>query len=286
MKIFFYTLFLLLFSATFTACHSKGNEAQNTTVGSDTLRTDTDITVLALLPTIDCLPYYYANQQGYFARQGLNIRVVSYTSQWDCDTAIIGNTAAIGVTDQQRVEHYKSQHQSLTILHTLPRQYALIVCGRLRLKTLKDLKLRTIGQTRLSQVAHWSQLVEQAAGIPSGEAMRPQVNDLFVRTSMLNENQLDAALLPEPYATVARLAGHKLLWTSPAEPQFTCLVMRDKDHNGVKNTKQRLLAAYNMAVDSLNARGKEAVRHILTETYRLQPTAIDSLKWPRLTRVN
>jgi len=245
-------------------------------------KADAGKVTLALLPTMDCLPFYYAAERGFFAQQGLDVKVLTFTSQWDCDTAITGRTQAIGATDLVRVATLTRQGHRLTSLQALEREYRLMVCGKLRLRTLAQLRLHTVGASRRSAADYWWREAMAKAGIPIGDALRPQINALPVRTAMLDENQLDAALLPEPYATKARLAGHKQLWQSPASPKLACLAALSQS-KGLKEKYAALRRAYNMAADTLNQRGREAVRSILQATYKIPAAVVDSLAWPKFS---
>lgn len=262
------------------SCQSSTEKSHSQPAQHIATANDTSIVALALLPTMDCLPYYYAAERGYFSRHSLTVRVLSFDSQRDCDTAIIGRTQAFGVTDEKRLAAMAREGQQLEAVQSLPRQYSLVVCGHLRIKSLPQLALHTIGASRISAAQYWLEKVAAVAGIPPANVMRPQINSLHLRTTMLDEDQLDAAILPEPYASMARAAGHRVLWTSAAEPVMACLVV-GKLHKRADVQANALLKSYDMAVDSLNARGKGAARDILLGTYGLTPAAVDSLTWPK-----
>lgn len=241
---------------------------------------DTAEVALALLPTMDCLPYYYAAERGYFAREGVVVKVYSYPSQWAVDTAIIGTPGAVGVTDVERVAHYRQQGVALDTIGTpWHRDYALVVCGTLRLRKVADLRRRTVGASRQSAVDVWCRKVMKEAGIADDDILRPQINSVALRTSMLHQNQLDAALLPEPYITIAKGHGHKVLWRTPAEPALTCLARKQQRGAAAAREMAALQRAYRRAVDSLNVGGKAAASELLRTTYGLSAAEVDSLPW-------
>lgn len=52
---------------------------------------DTDSTAirLGLMPTIDCLPFYYADSTGIFDSLGINVKLITFESAIDADTSFV-----------------------------------------------------------------------------------------------------------------------------------------------------------------------------------------------------
>ena len=44
---------------------------------------------VAVTPTLDCLPLYLAEQEGWFEREGVSVQLRPYTAQMDQDTALL-----------------------------------------------------------------------------------------------------------------------------------------------------------------------------------------------------
>ena len=54
---------------------------------------------IAVLPTLDCLPLYVAQELGLYDTTLVDVRLKPFTAQMDCDTALMGTTAEGAVTD-------------------------------------------------------------------------------------------------------------------------------------------------------------------------------------------
>ena len=284
--------FLFCMSAPFlllTACHD-GNEgkegAANDSIVNvgDSLSRDSDALVIALTPTVDCLPVYYAKQSGIFQTLGLKVNVLTYRSQFDCDTAMLGATAMGGATDLVRLHYYADKRQPLAAVTSTDGNWKLLACGKLRIKKTALLKERMISIARFSASDYFSKVALDAARMDYSDVFRPQINDVYLRTSMLNNNQIDAAMLPEPLATKARLAGHRVLYaTTEKSENMGCLAFKpsflaEKDS---LNRVKLLLQGYNQAVDEINQKGKIACVDILLKQYELAPQVVDSLSLPK-----
>ena len=273
----------------FTACHDSNPETEDAANDSivnvgDSLQRDSDALVLALTPTVDCLPLYYAKQSGVFQTLGLKVNLLTYRSQFDCDTAMLGSTAMGGATDLVRLHYYADEHRPLSAVTSTDGVWKLLVSGKLRIKKTTLLKERMISVARFSASDYFSKVALDAARMKYRDVFRPQINDCCLRTSMLNNNQIDAAMLPEPMATKARLAGHRVLYaTTEKSEKMGCLAFKpdfltEKDS---LNRVQLLLKGYNQAVEEINQKGKAVCADILKSQYGLAPQVVDSLVLPK-----
>ena len=75
-KLFFFISSLLI-AVAFASC----GQTKNTADGKDST-----ILTLGVLPTIDCLPFYYADSVGLFDFYGLKMNLVTFDAAMDADT--------------------------------------------------------------------------------------------------------------------------------------------------------------------------------------------------------
>ena len=59
---------------------------------------------IGVLPTMDCLPLYVAKERRLFDTLGVDIRLKPYTSQIDCDAALLKGRIEGTVTDLVKTE--------------------------------------------------------------------------------------------------------------------------------------------------------------------------------------
>ena len=112
------------------------------------------------------------------------------------------------------------------------------------------------------------------------DVYRVQINDVQIRLRMLLNNEMDAMLLPEPQATKARLEQHVLLMDSRDKNlQLGAIAFRQKAMKKPRRQDQlkKFLQAYNIAVDSINARGVQHYARILTKYCHVDNKTIAAL---------
>ena len=273
----------------FTACQGESSTAEEAVTDSvlnvsDSLLRDSNALVLALTPTVDCLPVYYAQQSGIFKTLGLKVNLLTYRSQFDCDTAMLGTTADGGATDLVRLHYYAHEGKPLSAVTSTTGNWQLLVCNKLRIKKTALLKERMIAVARLSASDYFSNEALKAARMEYNDVFRPQINDYYLRATMLNGNQVDAAMLQEPYATQARLSGHRVLYaTSDKSADMGCLAFKTSflDVKDSLNRVQLLLQGYNQAVNEINKKGKATCAQILKDDYQMSSQVVDSLTLPK-----
>ena len=71
---------------------------------------------VALVPTMDNLPLYYAKETGIYDSLGLNIELLTYSSAMDCDTAFTNGEADGVVSDIVKANLWRSRGDSVKVV--------------------------------------------------------------------------------------------------------------------------------------------------------------------------
>lgn len=265
------------------ACSPPATQQPPATDTDSTQHRDTTALVVALCPTAGSLPLYYAADKGLFSQNGVAVELKEYLSQADCDTAFLNKSADGGLTDLVSVSHHNRHGAQLEVVSGTDGEWTLLTGAGLRIKDIRQIKRHSVAWTRFTAPHYLMVSALKAAGIDLAEVFPVQINDLELRTRMLNNNQIDAALLPEPFAATARSRGHRAVSLGTKPPALGCIAFRREATTNDRKKKQiaLLLKAYDQAVDSINAQGKKRIAPIITRHFRLDAAAFDSLKLPR-----
>lgn len=239
------TCLLSLLFLCFSCCQNNNNT-----------NADTDSTAikLGLMPTIDCLPFYYADSTGIFDSLGINVKLITFESAIDADTSFVkGHIDAIA-SDLVKVCLWEETDSIHTIMSGNLNLW-LVTSRNARILKAESLREKIIGITRHSAVDFFTDKVLESVDMNSIDLNKPQINNLRLRTLMTDQNQYDGSVLPEPYASEAVARGAKRLKSSDDLhlSGMLCVAVSDSLYKHKGNETSKLKMAYDKAVEELNA---------------------------------
>ena len=242
-------------------------------------REDSAALKVAVLPTLDCLPIYLAEDHEMFDTVA-DIRLKQFTAQMDVDTALLNDRVELGVTDLVRAERMMKQDSLIEYLTATNAYWQLIANRVARITDLKHLADKMLAMTRYSVTDLLGDLAVDSAKLKPERVFRIQINDVNVRLKMLENNEIDALLMTEPQAAQARLLKHKvLLDTRKQDMQMGAIVMRSKVL-AERNRKVQLkvfIKGYNAACDSINKYGISHYRDLVMKYCKVKREAVDTI---------
>ena len=229
---------------------------------TEKVKMDTDSTALKLgvLPTMECLPFYYADSIGIFDSLGIDVKLVTFEAAMDgivkdlvkeCIWRGNGDTAHVAMVGDLRLW--------------------LVTAPKARLLKAESIKEKIIGITRHSSVDYFADKILESVKLQSTELNKPQINNLRLRGLMVDQDQYDGAILPEPYASEAVARGAKRL-TGTEDLKLTnllCVLFNDSVSQVRKDEIQKIRQAYDMAVLALNTDTLSNVLDFIPEQQRI-----------------
>ena len=232
------------------------------------------------MPTMDCLPLFVAKAEHLFSDQGVDVRLKLFTAQMDCDTALAGGSVEGAVTDLVRAERLKRLGTPLRYV-TLTNAYWQLYSNRMqRINRLPQLDDKMLLMTRYSATDLLADLAIDSARLQPERVFKIQVNDVGIRLKMLLNNEIDAVLLTEPQASLARQAHHRMLMDSRSSAlQLGVVAFREKALANKQRKAQlgMFLKGYNQAVDSLNRYGMKRYGHLAAKYCKVREEQLDSV---------
>ena len=274
MKHISYLIVLLLLCA--CSKEQTKEEVQQVTVGG----LDDDVLRIAVTPTLDCLPLYLAQQEGWFTREDISVQLIPYQAQMDQDTAIERRRVHVMTTDTERMAWLQQHDTPVEQVATTTLSWQLITNKAARLTLLTQLDDKMVAMTRHSATDMLAQQAIDQAGLQSEHVFRIQINDINVRLSMLQNGIMDAMFLPEPQATLARLDGHPVLMSTEETGQHLGVLVFRSDvmaDTAMHSRVERFVKVYQQASDSIAARGLANYRSLIASTCHVRPEIVDSI---------
>lgn len=235
---------------------------------------------VGVLPTIDCLPMFIIKERAWIDTAKADVRFRDIESHIAADDALRRGKIEGSVTDIVRAERMKRQGLALTYVASTPLSWQFITNKKARIKELKQLTDKMIAVSRFSATAMLADMAVDSSRLKSEVVFRVQVNNPQIRLKMLLNNEMDAVLLPEPQATVARLAGNPVIMDAKNKDlRMGAIVFTDKAMNESRRRSQidAFVKAYNQACDSINRYGIASYAGIIKKYMDVDDRTVRSL---------
>lgn len=222
---------------------------------------------IGALNNISSLPIWVAEKDSIFDSLKVDINVVDYSDQLDCDVAFAGNKVNIEITDPKRADWLKQEKKtSFTELYKLPMPYAMIANHKARLSSISQLKDKMLAVTRLSTFYDQAYHCIDSVGLKRDSVYVVQINNHNVALQMLQNNELDATFLTEPYATLSKIMGHNSLYAQPSA-KAVLIARTDADKKEMKKFQQ----AYDEALKRIRRNGVKYYTKLISERCQCSP---------------
>ena len=273
----FLFLCLLLFLLMPVAC----GEGSGGPTAEEVARRDSAAFHVAVMPVADCLPLHFAQRTGMFDSLGVDVRLHTLTSQLDIDTALLRGHVMLAYSDLIRaIVIQQADTCPVVAVAAVDGDLALVTPRRGRVRTIPQLRERMVAVARHSITDYWSDRLTDTASMERDAIFRPQINAVGVRTAMLINGTMDAAFLPEPYATQMTLLGAKChLSTHQLQPRLAAFVAAAPAMTDTARRRQLALClrAYDLAAARLNADGRDSLPSMLRQLCHVPDSLADSL---------
>ncbi len=243
-------------------------------------REDSAALKVAVMPTLDCLPLYVARFYNLFDTLGADVRLKPFTAHMDCDTALARGRVEGSITDLVRGQRLSAMGTPLTYVTATNAYWQLITNHNARISNLKHLDDKMVAMTRFSATNLLCDYAVDESGLNSENVFRVQINDVDIRLRMLQNNSMDAMLLTEPQATVARVGGHRVLRDSRSlDIRLGAVAFRAEalEDSTRKWQMDVFVRAYNMACDSIAKYGLAKYRQLVAECCGVSRETADSI---------
>lgn len=225
---------------------------------------------LGVLPTMECLPFYYADSIGLFDSLGVNVHLVTFDAAMDADTAFVNGKIDGIVTDLVKACIWQGQGDTAMVAMVGELRMWLITASKARLLKAESLREKIIGITRHSAVDYFADKILESVKLQSIDLNKPQINNIRIRGLMVDQDQMDGAILPEPYASEAVARGaRRLNGTEEMKvANLMCVLFNDSIHQARKREIENIRSVYDQAVTALNADTRSNVLEYIPKEHR------------------
>lgn len=260
-----------------TAC--KGNQ-QPATEESLTLR-------ISVLPIIDTLPLYVAQQEGYFAEHELEVELIPVASAPESAQMVASGQVDGTINETLTVMLFNQEKIQLQAVRYALRpamgygHFFILASGKSKITTPEEFAGVEIGVSQGTVIEYVTERLLSAQGLSAEEIKTVPVPKISDRMSLLASGKISAATLPDPLGALAVQSGAVIVTDDSSHPEygFSIYSFRADVIHAHPEAIQGFLAAIDQAIDLINSDPTQFTS-ILSDNGIVPPPLLDAYKVP------
>lgn len=215
---------------------------------------------LGMLPIIDNLPFWVAQEKGYFRDAGLDVELIPFSSAVERDSALTAGKIDGGVGDLLAVASLRNAGTPVKAVSLAmgarpgESRFAVLSSPDSGIRTAEQLKNVEIAVSLNSVIEYTTDKLLQHQGLKAEEIKKVSIPKVPLRLEALLTGKVKAATLPDPLATLAVIRGARIIADTMNDNVAQTVIMINEDLL-TRNLPavQKLLGAYARAVEDVRA---------------------------------
>lgn len=244
---------------------------------------------VGLLPVLDVLPFFVADEAGYFEEAGLDVELIPVSGPLELFQLMLAGGADMVLTDVTTTVIFNQEAPQVQIVAQARRAYPdaplfrVLAAPNSGFTSPEDLQGVEVAISENTIIQYITRRILENAGLATADlAYRPEPN-ILVRFQLLMEGTLKAATLPDPLAQAAIEAGAILIADDSAlsEQQFSqSVLVFDTDFvDDNPDAVQGFVRAWMLAAEDINA-DPNAYRALWLENTTVPESVQDTYELP------
>jgi NitT/TauT family transport system substrate-binding protein len=243
------------------------------------------------LPILDALPFYVAEDNGYFEKQGVQVKAVPVASAMERDQLMQSGEIDGMLNEMISSANFNREQIRVKIVSAARKAYPddplfrILSAPGSQIDTPKKLAGASIGISKNTIIEYVTDRLLADENIPAAQIEKQSIPVIPERYQLLMQNRIKAATLPDPLAKSAMQAGAVLVVDDAKYPRYSMSVLTfslqtlEKRPGAVRG----FLKAWDQAAADINA-SPEAHRELLLKKIRVPKNVQYSYKIPAYPR--
>ncbi len=242
---------------------------------------------IAVLPIIDTLPMYVAQQEGLFAKHGVNVEFVPVASAPERDQILAAGQADGTINETLAVMAFNRESIQMQVVRYALRpteghgHFFIIASGQSGIMDVNGLKGVDIGVSQGTVIEYVTDRLLQSAGFNTDEIRTISVPKIPDRMALLASGELSAGVMPDPLASLVVAQGGMIVADDSTRPEYGFSVISFRKTVIDENPKavEGFLAAIEEATVLVNA-DPAKYKNVLSENNLVPPPLLDAYETP------
>ncbi len=230
---------------------------------------------MAAMRSLSQMPYVYALESGMYDDAGITLNIEFFDSAPNRNAAWDTGDYDVEVADLTAASLLTDQGEDLLITGSPETEYKLVASPDVSASfngDITSLDGMSVGLSENTVIEFYVDIVSELYGIEFDKKPIPSIPDRY--TSLVN-NDLDLAILPDPYPAMATSDDAKLVWSSAEDnvPQISALNWQG-DYSDF-DTLNKFIEVTNEASKKMNEEGPESYRDYAIEYNMIEEDYFD-----------
>ena len=181
---------------------------------------------IVVLPILDALPMYVAQQEGYFEENGVSVEFIPASSAAERDQIMAAGQGDGMINDLISTLFYNQDEIQIQIVRfarsATPEfpQFRILAAPKSGIANIEDLKNKEIGISEGSVIEYTTDRLLEAEGFSQSEIVTVAVPKIPDRLSLLSASEIPAANLPDPLSSLAMQNGATVIIDDSKHPEY------------------------------------------------------------------
>jgi NitT/TauT family transport system substrate-binding protein len=242
---------------------------------------------IAVLPIIDTLPMYVAQQEGLFAKHGVNVELIPVASAPERDQLLAAGGADGTINETLAVMLFNKETVQMQVVRYALRptegngHFFILASGGSGITSTGGLRGVEIGVSQGTVIEYVTERLLQADGFAPDEIKTVAIPKLPDRMALLASGELQAGVMPDPLAALVVGQGGVIVTDDSSHPEYGFSVISFRKHVIDANPEaiRGFLAAIEEATRLLNA-DPSKYKNVLSEQKLVPAPLLDSYRAP------
>lgn len=242
---------------------------------------------IAVLPIIDTLPMFVAQQEGLFAKHSVNVEFVPVASAPERDQILAAGQADGTINETLAVMLFNKESIQMQVVRYALRPTAnnghffIIASGKSGITDVNGLKGVEIGVSQGTVIEYVTERILQAEGFSADEIQTIAVPRIPDRMALLGSGELQAGVLPDPLGALAVGQGGVIVADDSKYPEygFSIISFRKAVIDANPDAMRAFLAAIEEATELVNA-DPAKYKNVLSEQNLVPPPLLETYQAP------
>lgn len=225
-----------------------------------------DVTLkFVVLPILDSLPLFVAEQEGYFAAHGVKVELIPVGAGGERDQLISSGQADGMINEILTTILQNRESGQVQIVRTARAAtatdplFSILASQNSGITGVQDLKNVPVAISEGTVIAYLTDRLLAEQGLTPAEIQTVAVPKISDRMALLASGELKAAMLPEPLATMVQQQGAVMVLNDTVHPELSLstVAFRNQFLEAHPQAVKAFLAAMEDAVKAINEGNKD-----------------------------